>query len=58
MAKKHSKKEKLEKDNKAKAEKLAWVLSEWDCASLDQAKELAKSDRELNYALRESGVKL
>ena len=37
-------------------EKLRWVLREWDCRDLEEAKELAKNDPELHRVLRECGV--
>lgn len=49
-------KEKIAKRNKDRATKLAWILREWDCRDLEEAKKMAKNDRELNYALREVGV--
>lgn len=42
---------------KQKSDKLEWVLREWDCRSLEQAKKLAKEEKELHYALRECGIK-
>ena len=43
---------KVEKETRIKAEKLMWILREWDCGdSIEKAKEL-------NYALREAGIKL
>lgn len=32
------------------------VLAEWDCQTLEEAKERAKTDNELHYRLREAGV--
>ena len=45
-----------EKRNKARAEKIAWILREWDCRDLEEAKKMSTIDRELHYALREVGV--
>jgi len=51
MKKKHKTKEQKQSN------KLDWVLREWDCRSLEQAKKIAKEDKELHYVLRECGVK-
>ena len=46
----------IEKRKKDRAEKLAWILREWDCKDLEEAKKMAQIDKELHYALREVGV--
>jgi hypothetical protein len=48
---------KKKKDSKNKEQKLAWILREWNCSTLEQAIELAKKDQQLHYALREAGIK-
>jgi len=50
--------DKIAKRKKDRADKLAWILLEWDCRDLEEAKKLVIHDRELNYALREVGVVL
>lgn len=35
---------------------LKWIISEWDCATLTEAKEKAKEDQILHLRLREAGV--
>lgn len=45
------KKKKTEEDKKK--EKLKWILAEYDCFDLEQAKEEAKADTTLNRLLRE-----
>lgn len=50
---------KVDKSVRIRAEKLMWILNEWDCGdSIEKAKEMAKTDEQLNYALREAGIKL
>ena len=51
-----SKKTKHGKERK-KQDKLNWIIREWDCHSLDEAKHLAREDQELNRLLRECGVR-
>ena len=36
---------------------LNWILSHWDCVSLEEALELAKRDVELHRKLREAGIR-
>ena len=38
-------------------EKLAWVINEWDCFDLEDAKVKAQTDAILHRVLRENGVK-
>jgi len=49
-----SKKEQKRKEGQQK--RLAWVLREYDCHNLDQAKQEAASDQTLHRLLRECGV--
>ena len=37
-------------------EKLKWILHEWDCLSLEDAKQKALTDQQLNLQLRTAGV--
>ena len=51
-------KEKTAKRNKDHADTLAWILHEWNCRDLEEAKKMSVQDRELHYALREIGIVL
>lgn len=37
---------------------LRWILHEWDCKTLEEAIELAESDKALHSRLREAGIQL
>jgi len=52
-----SKKHKHGQERK-KQDKLDWIIREWDCHSLDEAKHLAREDQELYRLLKECGVKI
>ena len=39
------------------ADKLAWVLREWDCLTVEEAKAKAGTDAALHLALRECGIR-
>lgn len=41
---------------KEQEKKLAWVLHEYDCVNLEEAKKEARIDSNLNRLLRECGV--
>jgi hypothetical protein len=43
---------------KSQSEKIALVLSEWDCSTLEEAKRVAKKDKELYRRLVECGVQM
>lgn len=45
-----------EKRDKAKQNKLAWTLQEYDCRDLDEAKREAEKDPVLHRLLRECGI--
>lgn len=46
-----------EKTEKKRHEKLAWAIHEWDCSNLEEAKKIARVDRNLWLILVECGVK-